>query len=556
MSVSSATQRLERGEFEQAAAEAEAAIAQLRDAGAARGVAEAARTLAAAKASVSRLEDANVVIDEMSLRFKAQNDSAGLAEALLASAELHSAKNETDKALKALKEMPPLGSLGAAGRELEPHALKLQVSAYLAKEKPAEAKQSAQEMLALAQRSGDKPVEAAAWSSLASSGALLARDEESFGVGQEAMQAADKALALYQDTGDRKGQASALLAAARTRLAINKPSEGLQKAKDSLELSRELGQSKGVVAALELIIQAQAMSGAPMEGLRAANQELETAQGQGNKKAQADLLDMMAHTHATLREPVSAIHYARQALMLHYQAGDRSAQGWSLHTVAEMQRAQGQMQEATVTVKESQAAFMAANDRLGQEQALWTLSLLLAARGQLEKAPGRKEVKQNLRRFSRAIQDRKTDDFKEAEDYLNSAKELLVDGELYEYLAPVVQADEGAKAWLKEQGWDLDGPAETVPVYTGSHIKQFAHKGFYLNTVMTGMNFGPQFRAVHPYRKGPRNPNRDDPMQMFDMCALSVTQLPETEDWQEKTQYRHGMMDSGLQVGSVYGFPP
>jgi len=486
-------------------------------------------------------------------RFEASGDQAALAESLLAAATLHSAKHETDKALKALKDMPAMASLGGAGRELEPHYLKILVGAQLAKEAVAEAKKAASDMLAFAQGQGDKAAQAAAWSALASAGALQARDEDgSPSLGEEAMQAADKALSLYQEGGDRQGQASAQLAAARARLAINRASEGLQKAQDSLELCRELGQTKGMVSALEVIIQAHSMAGTPMAGLRAANAELERAKQQGNKAAQADLLDMLAHTHATLREPVSAAMYARQALQLHYQLGDISGQGWALHTIAEMQRAQGQMQEATLTVQEAQVCFQAAGDRLGQEQALWTLSLLMAVQGNLEKAPGRKDVKQALRKFSRAIQDRKVEEFKEAEATLNKLQELIIDGELYEYLRPVVEADEGVKGWLKEQGLDLDGPSEAVAQYTGTSIRQFPCKAFYLNMHMTGMGFGPQFRAVHPYRKG--NPSTA-PGGVLDCCGISVSQLPETETWQQNLQFRHGIMDSGLQVGSVMSFP-
>lgn len=536
-----------------AAEAAEAQLRQLSDAGVARGAAAAARALVESKASVGRLEQAGEALSAMARRFEASGDQAALAESLLALATLHSAKNETDKALKALKDAPAMSSLGAASRELEPHYLKLLVSVQLAREASLEAKKAATDMLQLAQGQSDKAMQAAAWSALASAGALQARDEDgSPSLGEEAMRAADKALSLYQESGDRQGQAAAQLAAARTRLAINRATEGLATAQDSLELCKELGQTKGMVSALEVIIQAHSMAGNPMAGLRAANAELERARQQGDKAAQADLLDMMAHTHATLREPVSATMYAKQALQLHHQLGDRSGSGWALHTVAEMQRAQGQMKEAEVTVKEAQACFQAAGDRLGQEQALWTLSLLMAVQGNLEKAPGRKEVKQALRKFSRAIQDRKADEFKEAEDTLEKCKELLIEGELHEYLRPLVEGDEGSKGWLKEQGWDLDGPPEGVPQWTGTKIQAYPHKAFYLNTIMTGMGFGPQFRSVHPFRKG--DPLKE-PNGALDCCCLSVSQLQETEDWQQQLQYRGGIMDSGLQVGGVLGFP-
>merc|ERR1712203_1298589 len=56
----------------------------------------------------------------------------------------------------------------------------------------------------------------------------------------------------------------------------------------------------------------------------------------------------------------------------------------------------------------------------------------------------------------------------------------------------------------------------------GEEIKFYPQKAFYLNTIMGGMGFGPQFRPVNPHRIGR-------------LSAISASQLPKSKGGQDKS---------------------
>merc|ERR1712050_167758 len=159
--------------------------------------------------------------------------------------------------------------------------------------------------------------------------------------------------------------------------------------------------------------------------------------------------------------------------------------------------------------------------------------------GYPEKAPTRSEALKTLASLSKATEMRKADEVKDLEGQLNKYGTVLSDHDLADVLQPLFAKDPEAMEYLeKELGWDF-GKTKTGG---GEQIKFYAHKAFYLNTIMGGMGFGPQFRSVNPHRVGRHS-------------AISASQLPETEAWQMELGFRPGILDSGLQVLGAVAFP-
>merc|ERR1719401_1021057 len=200
----------------------------------------------------------------------------------------------------------------------------------------------------------------------------------------------------------------------------------------------------------------------------------------------------------------------------------------------------GDISEATKLAEMASKSFRQAKSKGGQDKALSLISAIFVERGQAEKAPTRSEALKCLSSLSKATEMRKVDEVKELEQQLNAYGQVLSDQDLAETLQPLFTKDPEAMEFLeKELAWDFGAAGKGGP---GEQVKFYPQKAFYLNTIMGGMGFGPQFRPVNPHRVGRHS-------------AISASQLPETEAWQMELGFRPGYWDSGLQVLGALSFP-
>jgi len=538
--LTAARQALDSGNVEQASSTAAQAFKAMVNSGESQHLGEAVRLLVEAQSSPAQLEDADRDLESLLNRFRAEVDSMAQARTLLAIGELRNACLEPNRALEAVKQARSLPVTLSNPNKLQ--ALTIEVKSHMLNESSSDAQVVARQLLAMAQTSGDKEDQASAWQALAGS-QLLAESTAA-----DARESAQTALNIYREVGKKQGEAAAWATVAKAWMQQGIYDKSLQAAEEALAIWRAVGQSKGVVSALEIFTQASALDRAPHTGLRKATAELELMRESGNRLGERDILDMLTHAHAMLREPVSALHYARQALALYREMGDAVGAGWTLHTIAEMQRMEGSMGEATLTAQQALSLFKAAGSRQGSNRASETLNSLYAERGLPEKAPKRSEALRALKEFKQAVQDRNEDDARAAESRLNEVRNLVTDQEIANALQPLVQREETAD-FLESLGWDLGRSKAAVPSGTGQTIYHYSKNAFYLGTLLSGMNFGPQFRAVHPHRLG-------SSMDPTECMPMSVAQLPETEGWQMETLFRHGVMDCAFQQLQVLDFPP
>mmetsp|Transcript_53199 Transcript_53199/g.106785 ORF Transcript_53199/g.106785 Transcript_53199/m.106785 type:complete len:553 (-) Transcript_53199:176-1834(-) len=545
-----AKQCLEDGELEQAMKKAEEALAKFKSSGDADGMADVVKTLVAAHIAVDKLEDAKLAVKDVLAQFKTSGNKAGQAAMLLATGELSCADKDADKALALVPEIKAL-TPGAGGKsnELEAQLLNLQVNANLVKGSPSDAMVAAREMRALATKNSDKEGEANAWHAIASVYHMQETDDTDRATPDDVVQAAEKAASLYKEAGKKNSEATAMNTIANAQLRMDKPSLGLKTAQDALSIFKDLQSTRGMVKSLEIIVQANILQDNPMAGLQAANKELTAVKTSGNQRGEVDLLEMIAGTHAMLNQPHSALKFAGQASDIFAALGDNMGQGNMCLLQADMYRAlatssAGAMGDATKSAEKALKFFRAAGSKWGEEQALQSISSLLVDRGQPEKAPKRGEAQKALKELQKAIEMRKVDDIKSVEEKLNKLGNLVSDADIQGILSPVLLKDPSALEFLEEQGWQFK--KEGAAGGGATKIKQYPHKGFYLHMIMTGMNFGPQFRVVNPYRVG--DPGKD-------CTCVTVSQLPETEAWQMEMGYRPGMLDSGLQCQAMQAFP-
>merc|ERR1712187_74606 len=276
-----------------------------------------------------------------------------------------------------------------------------------------------------------------------------------------------------------------------------------------------------------------------LPALKMANKEKEAAQTSGNKKLEAELLQVIAHAHEIMEETHGAFEAAKKASEIYTALGDMNSLGEMQLTMAKAKRG-GDINEATKLAEAASKSFRQAKSKGGQDKALALVSSIFVDRGQPEKAPTRSEALKCLTSLSKATEMRKVDEVKELEEQLNKFGSVLSDQDLAGVLQPLFAKDPEAMEFLeKELSWDFGSAGKGGP---GEVTKFYPQKAFYLNTLMGGMGFGPQYRPVNAHRVGRHS-------------AISASQLPETEAWQMELGFRPGILDSGLQVLAAVSFP-
>merc|ERR1712232_1348021 len=184
-------------------------------------------------------------------------------------------------------------------------------------------------------------------------------------------------------------------------------------------------------------------------------------------------------------------------------------------------------------------------DEASAIQARKIQTTIYVARGEIEKAPNRSDALLTLKHFISAVEERDEDKVKLYEAELDGAAGAISDAELNFALETLFSKDQSAVAFLESRGWELSSYKKPTQMF------QYPNKGFYLTSIAGGMNFGPQFRSNHPWKIGlSTGVGKERPR------TLSVLQLPDTEAWQGRLCYRHGIIDGGIQSQGVAFMAP
>jgi len=438
------------------------------------------------------------------------------------------------KALKSAREAWPLAK-SLADKRLQAEILMAMVSGLNMQGSAREALKAASTSLPMVVEAKDAALEASMHHAMAAAHLKLEDADD-------ALEAEEKAQRLYTNLKDKKGEAVSLTTIAKAQRMLGRFEEAISTAKEAASLWRSLGQAAGVVAAVETITDSQAALGYPKAALATAEEELELLQKAGaNTKNELIMMEKVAQVAADQGQKLEALRTMEEMIKVCKNANDRLGEAQRTRQVAEMHAELNHSQDALRMAKDSEELFAALGLSVDVEEAKKLQTTIFVKKGQHSKAPHRSEALLALKSFVRAVEQREIDQVKQFEVDLEKAASAIKDTEMSTALESLFERDPTALAFLEQQGWDLQSFKVPTVIY------QYPHKAFYLTTIAGGMNFGPQFRSVNPYRK---DKGSQDPR------ACSVCFLPETEAWQGQLLYRPGIMDAGIQATSSFGFPP
>lgn len=463
--------------------------------------------------------------------FRSKSDNAGIATMLLMTAEAALAGMSAQKALKAARDAWPIAK--GLDKKLQGEVLVAMVNGLNMSGQSKETVRAANSSLATV--AGDPSLEAAMYHALAV--AHLKLDDH-----EDALEAEEKALNLAKSAGDKKAEAVSMTSIAKAQRGLGKFDKAIETAKEAAALWRSMGQAAGIVACVETISDAQAAQGFPKAALVAAEEELSLLKKAGcNTRNELIMMEKVVQVASEQGQNLEALRAMEDMIKVCTNAGDKKNEAQKTFQAAEMHMEMNHSQDALRLAKNAEDLFQSLNMKSRAEDARKLVTKIYVKKGQHSKAPHRSEALLALKQFVRAVEQRETDQVKQFEVDLDKASSAIKDTEMSTALESLFERDPTAISFLEQQGWDLTSFKVPTKIY------QFPHKAFYLTTVAGGMNFGPQFRSVNPYRKGKIG---DDPR------ACSVCCLPETEAWQGQLMYRHGIMDAGIQASGSFNFPP
>jgi tetratricopeptide (TPR) repeat protein len=465
--------------------------------------------------------------------FRSKGENAGVATMLLATAEVALAGMKAAQALKAAREAWPLAK--SLDKKLQAEVLVMMVAGLNMSGQSKEAVRAATSSLPMVAEAKEPALEAGMHHGLAVAHLKLEDADD-------ALESAEKALNLFRGAQDKQGEAKALTTVAKAQRVLGRFDQAIATAKEAAALWRKMGQAAGIVAAVETMSDAQAAQGYPKAALLAAEEELSLLQKSGtNTKNELIMMEKVAQVAADQGQQLEALRTMEDMIKVCKNANDPVSEAQRTLRAAEMHMEMNHSQDALRLAKEAEELFRAQAMSSQAEDSKKLQTKIFVSRGQHAKAPHRQEALLALKSFVRAVEQREVDQVKQFEVDLDKAASAIKDTEMSTALESLFERDPTALGFLEQQGWDLDSFKVPTKIY------QYPHKAFYLTTIAGGMNFGPQFRSVNPYRKGKQE---EDPR------ACSVCCLPETEAWQGQMLYRHGIMDAGIQAAGSFNFPP
>jgi tetratricopeptide (TPR) repeat protein len=467
--------------------------------------------------------------------FRGQGNAEGSAIMLLALADLAMARVQAAQALKAAREAWPLAK-STGQKQLQAEVLMAMINGLNMQGSAKEALRAASTSKDIITDANDPALEAGLHHAMAI--AHLKLEDAEY-----ALEAEEKALAIYKRLKDKSGEAKSLTTTAKAQQISGQFDQAIATAKEAAALWRSMGKAAGIVACLETVMNAQAAQGYPKAALAVAEEELSLLQKSGvNTKNELLMIEKVVQVASDQGQYSEALRTIEDMIKVCRNANDKLGEAQKTRQAAEMHMDLNHSQDALRVAKEAEDLFQSLGMAADVEDMRKLQSSIFVKKGQHSKAPHRSEALLALKQFVRAVEQREVDQVKLFEVELDKASSAIKDMEMSNTLESLFERDPSAVKFLEEHGWDLTSFKVPTKIY------QYPHQGFYLTTIAGGMNFGPQFRGVHPYRKG--KPSDDDAR------AMSVVSLPEAESWQGQLLFRPGIMDAGIQACSTFNFPP
>lgn len=482
-----------------------------------------------------KFSDADALASLELAKARTKGETSDLVTSLVSVAEVALARLQAERALKVAREAWPLAKQ-SGDKILQAEVLVSMISALILKGNTKEALRAASTSMTAVKEAGQAALEA---SLLHSTAVAHLKLEDAL----DALEWEEKAMAIHKMRKDKTGEAVSLTTIAKAYQLLGRFDQAISTAKLACGLWRSLGRAAGIVTAMETIVDSLAAQGFPEASLSAAEEELSLLRESGaNAANELMMMEKVALIASDLGEKEEALRTMEEMIKVCMNHGDKVGEAQRTLQIAEKHAAMNHSQDALRMAKEAEKLFACLGDTDAAEEAKQLQTSIHVQRGQHTKAPHRSKALLALKSFVRAVELRELDQMRAFEVELDSTASAIKDTEMSIALESLFERDPEALQFLEKQGWDLESFKSPTKLY------HYPHKGFYLGTVAGGMNFGPQFRSVNPYRKG--KPSEKD------CSVLSCNLLPMTESWQGMLAYRHGIIDAGLQSSGVFGYPP
>jgi len=328
--------------------------------------------------------------------------------------------------------------------------------------------------------------------------------------------------------------------------AVDGQSNVFAPAEEALKFFREAQERRGEASALNTLAQAHLIAGDVGRAISSAKEANHVAAGFQDKSIAAAIQDTLCQAHIAQGDQSKALLAAKERVGLLETIGSQNEAGLrsmvdALSTLADMQLQRG-MKEASKANAEKMATIC---QKLGDKQkealANSTISLALAKSGKAEQAPNRAKAIAALERAMAAVERKSENDFKK---WWYEVESLggVTDKDIKQSLDKIREhggGPPGMDAFLRAVG------APFIDKGTPNTIHQFTKRNMYVVFRTGGIQYGPRYQCVTPFRLGDTGGKA---LSCLKPCSQS-------DFWEFNVGYHTGILDGSLQSGSVIGSP-
>ncbi|CAE7536874.1 mggB [Symbiodinium pilosum] len=294
--------------------------------------------------------------------YQKTGDKCGEATMKLALANVYLEANRLQDALRWAMEAQEEFKASQL-EEKEVSAYLTMAKALLAKCDAAEALQTSQRALAIAEEVGDMRGEALSLQCLAKA---LCQSQEI----KEAIDAARKSLTIFRQSSDYKQQAASLLAVASIHLARERPQDALRSAKDAQHLSKRIGDSRGVAHALVVVAEAQVENDEQREAMVLLKEAQDRYQALKDVRGEVEALRVRAKAESSMCKRNEALSSLQEGVELARRIDDKVAEATLLRQTARVKMNLLRLEECEQHLNEAQGLFRDAQHWRGEADVL------------------------------------------------------------------------------------------------------------------------------------------------------------------------------------------
>mmetsp|Transcript_61936 Transcript_61936/g.113234 ORF Transcript_61936/g.113234 Transcript_61936/m.113234 type:complete len:464 (-) Transcript_61936:122-1513(-) len=449
-------------------------------------------------------------------------------------------EGKVEESLATSRQAWPLAKK-SADKKVQAEVLLTMIKGLSAKGAAREAFKAASSSLSIVKDSGDNALVAEMLNVTAKLQLQVTQSSEDLAA---AVANAEEAVKMYKTLKDKKGEAVAMTTLASAQCKDGSLNKAITTAEAALDLWRPLEVAAGSAAALEVIVDAQTTKGQSKATMKVLEDEFSKMKAKGfSGKNEVIMLEMMVSTASSQGFSSESLTYYDQLIAALASSGDQMGEAMKTLECAEAYFGLKANQDAKAYAKKAAGLFKAMGEMELVDRANKLITDCCLLLGQINEAPYRSEGFLALKEFTKGVEMRDFAMTKEAEEKLDKALNVIKESDINMALENLFEKDPSAMKFVEELGWDVSS------FRTPEKIYQYPHKSFYMNMILYGMNFGPQFRGVHPGRVGKRS-------DAIKPKSVIVAQCYDHEKWNHSLQYRHCLMDSPIQSSNLGFLPP